>query len=108
VKRLINRLKRFYGVATRYEKLAVSYLAMVTLAAILILVVKVQTGPRAFTSRVGRRGCARLALSIHARPSCSKYCFIIANVRRFSLRMGRTIIGRRNASTPDSRGVVVR
>ena len=54
------------------------------------------------------RGCAHLALSIHARPSCSKYCFIIANVRRFSLRMGPTIIGRRSASTPDSRGVVVR
>ena len=46
--------------------------------------------------------------SIHALPSCSKYCFIIASVRRFSLRMGRIIIGRRGASTPDSRGVVVR
>jgi transposase len=36
VERLINRLKQFRRVATRYEKLAVSYLAMVTLAAILI------------------------------------------------------------------------
>jgi len=63
---------------------------------------------RPFTSRVGQHGCARLALSTHVRSSCSKYCFIIANVRRFSLRMGRTIIGCSSASTPESRGVVVR
>ena len=38
----------------------------------------------------------------HSRaPLCSRYCFIIANVRRFSLRMGRTIIGRSGASTPE-------
>lgn len=36
VERLINRLKQFRRVATRYETLAVSYLAMVTIAAILM------------------------------------------------------------------------
>jgi len=36
VERLINRLKQFRRVATRYEKLAVNYRAMVTIAAILI------------------------------------------------------------------------
>lgn len=36
VERLINRLKHFRRVATRYEKLAVNYLAMVTIAAIII------------------------------------------------------------------------
>ena len=36
VERLINRLKQARRVATRYEKLAVNYLAMVTIAAILI------------------------------------------------------------------------
>jgi transposase len=36
VERCINRLKQFRRVATRYEKLAVNYLAMVTLAAILL------------------------------------------------------------------------
>lgn len=36
VERCINRLKQFRRVATRYEKLAVTYLAMVTIAAILI------------------------------------------------------------------------
>jgi transposase len=36
VERLINRLKQSRRVATRYEKLAVNYLAMVTIAAILI------------------------------------------------------------------------
>lgn len=36
VERLINRLKQFRRVATRYEKLAVNYLAMVTIAAILV------------------------------------------------------------------------
>ena len=36
VERCINRLKQFRRVATRYEKLAVTFLAMVTLAAILI------------------------------------------------------------------------
>lgn len=35
VERLINRLKRFRAVATRYDKLAASYQAMVTLACIL-------------------------------------------------------------------------
>lgn len=34
VERLINRLKQFRRVATRYEKRAVNYLAMVTIAAI--------------------------------------------------------------------------
>jgi hypothetical protein len=34
--RCINRLKQYRRVATRYEKLAVNYLAMVTIAAILI------------------------------------------------------------------------
>jgi transposase len=33
VERLINRLKQFRRVATRYEKRAANYLAMVTLAA---------------------------------------------------------------------------
>jgi transposase len=36
VERLINRLKQFRRVATRYEKLAVSYVAMVTIAAVLM------------------------------------------------------------------------
>ncbi len=36
VERLINRLKQFRRVATRYEKCAANYLAMVTLAAILL------------------------------------------------------------------------
>lgn len=36
VERCINRLKQFRRVATRYEKLAGNYLAMVTIAAILI------------------------------------------------------------------------
>ncbi len=36
VERLINRLKRFRRVATRYEKRAASYQAMVTVAAILL------------------------------------------------------------------------
>jgi transposase len=36
VERCINRLKQFHRAATRYEKLAVTYLAMVTIAAILI------------------------------------------------------------------------
>ena len=35
VERTINRLKRYRRVATRYEKLAASYLAMVTIACIL-------------------------------------------------------------------------
>ena len=36
VERLINRLKQFRRVATRYEKLSEQYLGMVTLAAILL------------------------------------------------------------------------
>ena len=36
VERTINRLKRWRRVATRYEKRAVNYLAMATLAAILL------------------------------------------------------------------------
>ena len=36
VERCINRLKQYRRVATRYEKLAVTYLAMVTIAAILM------------------------------------------------------------------------
>ena len=36
VERTINRLKQFRRVATRYEKLAVNYHAMVTIAAILL------------------------------------------------------------------------
>lgn len=36
VERLINRLKQFRRIATRYEKLAASYLAMLHLAAILL------------------------------------------------------------------------
>ncbi len=35
VERTINKLERFRRIATRYEKLAASYLAMVTLACIL-------------------------------------------------------------------------
>lgn len=38
VERSINRLKQFRRVATRYEKRAVNFLAMVTLAAIMLLV----------------------------------------------------------------------
>ena len=36
VERLINRLKRWRRIATRYEKRAANYLAMVTIAAILL------------------------------------------------------------------------
>jgi transposase len=36
VERLINRLKQFRRVATRYEKRAVNYRAMVTIAAIML------------------------------------------------------------------------
>jgi transposase len=36
VERCINRLKQFRRVATRYEKLAVNFLAMVTIAAVLM------------------------------------------------------------------------
>jgi transposase len=36
VERLINRLKQFRRIATRYEKRAVNFLAMVTIASILI------------------------------------------------------------------------
>jgi transposase len=36
VERLINRLKQFRRVATRYEKLAANFLAMLTLAATLL------------------------------------------------------------------------
>jgi transposase len=35
-RRRINRLKQYRRVATRYEKLAVTYLTMVTIAAILM------------------------------------------------------------------------
>jgi transposase len=36
VERLINRLKRFRRIATRYEKRAANYLAMVTFGMILL------------------------------------------------------------------------
>ena len=36
IERLINRLKNFRRIATRYEKRAVNYLAMITLGAILL------------------------------------------------------------------------
>ena len=36
VERLINRLKQFRRVATRYEKRAINYLAMLTIAAIML------------------------------------------------------------------------
>ena len=36
VERLVNRLKAYRRVATRYEKRAASYLAMLTLAALLL------------------------------------------------------------------------
>ncbi|MDP8939944.1 MAG: IS5/IS1182 family transposase, partial [Actinomycetota bacterium] len=36
VERLINRLKQFRRVATRYEKRAVNYRAMLTIAAIVL------------------------------------------------------------------------
>jgi transposase len=36
VERLVNRLKQFRRIATRYEKRAVNYLAMLTLAAIML------------------------------------------------------------------------
>lgn len=36
VERLINRLKQFRRIATRYEKRADNYLAMLTIAAILL------------------------------------------------------------------------
>jgi transposase len=34
IERLVDRLKRFRRIATRYEKLAVNFLAMLTVAAI--------------------------------------------------------------------------
>jgi transposase len=37
IERLINRLKQFRRVATRYEKRAENYLAMLTIAAIVLL-----------------------------------------------------------------------
>jgi len=43
VERCINRLKQFRRVATRYEKLAVTFLAMVTIAAILIWLISATT-----------------------------------------------------------------
>lgn len=36
VERLVNRLKQFRRIATRYEKRAVNYLAMLTIAAIMV------------------------------------------------------------------------
>ena len=36
VERLINKLKQFRRIATRYEKRAANYLAMITLASILL------------------------------------------------------------------------
>jgi transposase len=36
VERLVNRLKQFRRVATRYEKRTVNYLAMLTVAAIVL------------------------------------------------------------------------
>ena len=36
VERLINRLKQFRRIATRYEKRAVNYLAMLTIGMILL------------------------------------------------------------------------
>ncbi len=36
VERLINRLKQFRRIATRYEKRAVNYLAMIIIGAILL------------------------------------------------------------------------
>ena len=36
IERLINRLKQWRRIATRYEKRAANYLAMLTLAAILL------------------------------------------------------------------------
>ena len=36
VERLVNRLKQFRRIATRYEKRAVNYLAMLTIAAIIL------------------------------------------------------------------------
>ncbi len=36
IDRLVNRLKQFRRIATRYEKLAENYLAMVTLAALVL------------------------------------------------------------------------
>jgi transposase len=38
VERLINRLKQWRRVATRYEKRAANYLAMLTIAAVLLWV----------------------------------------------------------------------
>ncbi|MCC5669370.1 transposase [Nostoc sp. CHAB 5784] len=36
VERAINRLKQFRRIATRYEKLAVNYTAMITIASIIL------------------------------------------------------------------------
>ena len=36
MERLINRLKQFHRIATRYEKRAANYLGMVTIAMILL------------------------------------------------------------------------
>lgn len=45
VERLINRLKQFRRVATRYEKRAADYLAMLTIAAILLWLELLKTPP---------------------------------------------------------------
>jgi transposase len=36
IERLVNRLKQFRRIATRYEKRAVNYLAMITIGMILL------------------------------------------------------------------------
>jgi len=38
VERLVNRLKQFRRIATRYEKLAITFLALIHLAAALIMI----------------------------------------------------------------------
>lgn len=70
VERSINRLKGWRRVATRYEKREVNYLAMVTIAAIVLLWLGERVdAPWLRRSRVGRRGrCRRVCGRAH-RPA---------------------------------------
>jgi hypothetical protein len=60
---LINRLKQFRRVATRYEKRAANYQAMVTLAAILLWLQPWQEG-----FRLGETGAAASWVRAGCRP----------------------------------------
>jgi hypothetical protein len=63
VERLINRLKRFRRVATRYEKRAAHYLAMVILAAALVWLARsMRCDKRSATNAKGTSRCGQAPL----------------------------------------------